>query len=165
MNEVLAAIKARRSVRKFAPGEVADTKLTAILDAGRWAPSGKNTQPWRFVVVRSPEKRDALAQLAPQDRMIATAPVTIAVLYDRAAGYDELKDAQGIGAAIENILLGVHSLGLAACWMGKTRNQEIEAVVEARESEELAALIPIGYPGETPAPPPRLSLDKIVRYV
>ncbi len=102
MNEVLAAIKARRSVRKFAPGEVADAKLTAILDAGRWTPSGKNTQPWRFVVVRSPEKREALARLAPQDRMIATAPVTIAVLYNHAAGYDELKDAHGIGAAIQS---------------------------------------------------------------
>ncbi len=164
MNEVLATIKARRSVRKFAPGEVSDEDLTAILDAGRWAPSGKNTQPWRFIVVRSPEKRQALAALVPQDRMIATAPVTIAVMYDRTAGYNGFKDAQAIGAAIENILLAVHSLGLAACWMGKIRNPAIEAVVEARDFEELAALIPLGRPGEVPTPPSRLSRDEIVRY-
>ncbi|RLE38374.1 nitroreductase family protein [Candidatus Acetothermia bacterium] len=165
MNQVLKAIRDRRSVRRFGPGEVSDHALAEILEAGRWAPSGKNTQPWRFVVVRSGEKRRALARLAPQDRMIATAPVTIAVLYDRTAGYDEFKDAQGIGAAIENILLAVHSLGLAGCWMGKVRDPEIEALLEAEDTEELAALIPIGRPGEAPIPPDRLPLAKLVRYI
>lgn len=165
MNEVLEAIRARRSIRRFSPGAVTEDELRMILDAGRWTPSGKNTQPWRFVVVKSAEKREALARLAPQDRMIETAPVTIGVLYDRDAGYDLLKDAHGIGAAIENILLAVHSLGLAACWMGKARVPEIEALLEAKSTEELAALIPIGHPGEEPAPPPRRELSEIVRYI
>ena len=118
MNEVLKAIQQRRSIRRFTPEPLTREQIQTILEAGRWAPSGKNTQPWRFVVVETLTKREEMAKLAPQGGMVATAPVTLAVLLDRNAGYDPLKDVQGIGAAIENILLAVHALGLGACWMG-----------------------------------------------
>ena len=104
MNQVLKAIRDRWSVRR------SDHALAEIRAAGRWAPSGKNTQPWRFVVVRSGGKRRALARLAPQGRMIATAPA-------------------------------------------------------AKDTEELAALIPIGRPGEAPPRPDHLPLAKLVRYI
>jgi len=165
MNDVLKAIHTRRSVREFTWDSVERGDIEKILDAGRFAPSGKNTQPWRFVVVESAGKKEELAKLAPQAGMIATASVTLAVLLDRDAGYDELKDAQGIGAAIENILLAVHSLGLGACWMGKTRNAEIERVVGARAREELMALIPIGHPAESSNDASRHPLETITRYV
>jgi len=165
MNDVLKAIHTRRSVREFTKDSVERGDFEKILNAGRFAPSGKNTQPWRFVVVESAGKKEELAKLAPQARMIATASVTLAVLCDRDAGYDELKDIQGIGAAIENILLAVHSLGLGACWMGKTRDPEIERVVGARAREELMALIPIGHPAESSNDASRHPLETITRYV
>ena len=165
MGDLLRLIQTRRSVRAFTDAPVTRAQIEKILNAGRWAPSGKNTQPWRFVVVESVGKREALAKLAPQAGMIATAPVTLAVLFDRDAGYDELKDAQGIGAAIENILLAAHSLGLGACWMGKTQNPEIERVVEAKEHEELMALIPIGHPAESSNDASRLPLETITRFI
>ncbi|QAA77231.1 MAG: hypothetical protein BIP78_1465 [Candidatus Bipolaricaulis sibiricus] len=165
MNEVLAAIHGRRSVRAFRPDPVEREKLDAILDAARWAPSGKNTQPWRFVVVESAAKRAALAELVPQRNMIGSAPVTVAVLLDRRAGYDELKDAQGIGACAQNILLAVHALGLGACWIGRARDPEVEAVLGAGEGEELMMLIPIGYPAETPPARDRRPLSELVRRI
>ena len=165
MNDVLKAIHTRRSVREFTGDSVERGDIEKILNAGRFAPSGKNTQPWRFVVVESAGKKEELAKLAPQAGMIATAPVTLAVLCDRDAGYDELKDVQGIGAAIENILLAVHSLGLGACWMGRTRDKKIEQIVGAREHEELMALIPIGHPAESSNDASRHPLETITRYV
>jgi nitroreductase len=165
MNEVLKAIRERRSVRQFTTEPVPRAQIELILDAGRWAPSGKNTQPWRFLVVQNEQKRKALAEFAPQRKMIATAPLTLAVLLDKQAGYDELKDAQGIGACIQNILLAVHSLGLGACWMGKTHDPDIEGLLGVEESEELMALIPIGHPAEAPAPTSRQPLLKILRFV
>ncbi len=168
MGDLLQLIQTRRSVRAFTSTPVARAQIEKILEAGRFAPSGKNTQPWRFVVVENAGTRQALAELAPQAGMIATAPVTLAVLLDRAAGYDELKDAQGIGAAIENILLAVHALGLGACWMGRTRDAAIERVIGARGDEELMALIPIGQPADADASPTeksRLPLDQLVRFV
>ena len=163
--DLFEAIETRASVRRYDPVEIPGSDIEKILDAGRFAPSGKNTQPWRFVVVESAGKKEELAKLAPQAGMIATASVTLAVLCDRDAGYDELKDAQGIGAAIENILLAVHSLGLGACWMGRTRNAEIERVVGARACEELMALIPIGHPAESSNDASRHPLETITRYV
>ncbi len=165
MNDVLQAIATRRSIRRFTGEPILREQLDAILEAGRLAPSGKNTQPWRFVVVESPNKKAALARHTPQAGMIAAAPVTLAVLRDRSAGYDELKDAQGIGAAIENILLAVHALGLGACWIGKTRDPVIERELCAQDGEELMALIPIGHPAETPAPTPRRRLEDLVRFI
>lgn len=165
MNEILKAIHERRSIRRFRDEPLSHEQIEQILEAARWAPSGKNTQPWRFIVVQSTGKKNELAKLAPQREMVATAPASLAVLLDKTAGYDALKDAQGIGAAIQNILLAVHSLGLGACWMGKTRDPEIERLLEAKDSEELMALIPIGHPDETPAPTRRHPLPEIFRFV
>ncbi len=165
MADLLQLIQTRRSVRTFTTKPVTREQIEKIFDAARFAPSGKNTQPWRFVVVESASKRQALAKLAPQDEMIATAPVTLAVLRDRDAGYDDLKDAQGIGAAIENILLAAHALGLGACWIGKTRNAAIEHVVGAKEHEELMALIPIGHPAGRSNDSSRLPLETIARFI
>ncbi len=165
MNQVLQTIRQRRSVRTFIGQPVSDEIIKQILDAGRYAPSGHNTQPWRIVVVRSAEKREQLAELAPQDDMIKAAPLTLAVLLDRTAGYDELKDAQAIGAMIENMLLAVHSLGLAACWMGKARDSQMEEVIGARENEDLMALIPVGYAASRPEDVDRLPLEEIARFI
>lgn len=165
MNEVVRAIQSRRSVRAFRPAPIEPEKLDAVLDAGRWAPSGKNTQPWRFVVVESAAKRAELGKLVTQKDMVRTAPVTVAILLDRAAGYDETKDAQGIGACAQSILLAAHSVGLGTCWIGRTRDKEVEAILGAREGEELMMLIPIGYPAETPPVPRRRPLSELVRRV
>ncbi len=165
MNDVLKAIQTRCSVRNYTDASVAREQIEAILEAGRFAPSGKNTQPWRFVVVESEAKRSELATLFPQQGLVAATPVTLAVLLDRGAGYNELKDVQGIGAAIENILLAVHALGLGACWMGKARDKEIERFLGAREGEELMAIIPIGHSAEVPIPTPRLSLSDLARFI
>ncbi len=165
MNEVLRAIQERRSIRSFKTDPVEPEKLEAILEAARWAPSGKNTQPWRLVVVESQEKREQLGRLVTQMDMIRTAPVTIAVLLDTEAGYDRVKDIQAIGACAQNILLAAHSLGLGACWIGRVRDEQVEAVLGAKENEELMMLIPIGYPVSTPPPKERKPLTELVRRI
>ena len=164
MNETLSLMQARRSIRKFAARPVDRDSLTALLEAARWAPSGRNTQPWRFVVVMSEEKRRRLAELAPQRGIVASAPASIVVLRDLDAGYDELKDAQGIGAAIQNILLAAESTGLSACWTGRTRDAAIEQLVGAAPNQELMAIIAIGYSDEKPQLAERLPLEQIARF-
>ncbi|MBC7098637.1 nitroreductase family protein [Candidatus Bipolaricaulota bacterium] len=165
MNEVLRAIQGRRSIRAFRSEPVEREKVEAILEAGRWAPSGRNTQPWRFVVVESQEKREQLGRLVTQMDMIRTAPVTIAVLLDTEAGYDRIKDVQAIGACAQNMLLAAHSLGLGACWIGRVRDEQVERVLGAKEHEELMLLIPVGYPAESPAPKERKPLSELVRRI
>ncbi len=165
MNEVLRAIRERRSIRMFKTDPVEPEKIEAILEAGRWAPSGKNTQPWRFIVVESREKREELGRLVTQMDMVRTAPVTIAVLLDTTAGYDRVKDLQAIGACAQNMLLAAHSLGLGACWIGRVKDEQVEKVLGARDHEELMLLIPVGYPAERPPEKERLPLESLVRRI
>lgn len=165
MNEVLRAIRERRSIRVFRPDPIEPEKLEAILEAARWAPSGRNTQPWRFVVVESKEKREELGRVVTQMDMVRTAPVTIAILRDKDAGYDEIKDAQAIGACAQNILLAAHSLGLGACWLGRLRDPQVEKIIGAKENEELMMLIVIGYPAERPPTRERKPLSELVRRI
>ncbi len=165
MNEVLKAIAERRSIRSFKTDPVEREKIDAILEAGRWAPSGENTQPWRFVVVSSQEKREQLGRIVTQMDMIRTAPVTIAVLLDTSIDYDRTKSVQAIGACAQNMLLAAHSLGLGACWIGRVRDEQLERIIGAREGEELMLLMPVGYPAETPPPKERKPLSELVRVI
>ena len=83
--ELYEAIKSRYSARKYANKAVEDAKLTRILDAGRLAPSGNNTQPWKFIVVRDPDLRTGLAEASEQPWM-KSAAVIIAVVMTGIAG-------------------------------------------------------------------------------
>lgn len=165
MNEVLRAIHERRSIRVFRSDPVEPEKVEAILEAARWAPSGRNTQPWRFVVVESKEKREELGRVVTQMDMVRTAPVTIAILRDKNAGYDDTKDIQAVGACAQNILLAAHALGLGACWLGRVRDPQVENIIGAKENEELMMLIAIGYPAEQPPARDRKPLAELVRRI
>lgn len=139
--------------------------MEAILEASRWAPSGRNTQPWRFVVVESKEKREELGRVVTQMDMVRTAPVTIAILRDKNAGYDDTKDIQAIGACAQNILLAAHALGLGACWIGRVRDPQVENIIGAKGNEELMMLITVGYPAEQPPARDRKPLAELVRRI
>ena len=83
MNPVFEAILARRSIRKFTDAPVSNEDLSAILEAGRWAPSGLNNQPWRFAIVFDAAVRGRIARLTRYGRVIEAAPVCLPVFMDR----------------------------------------------------------------------------------
>lgn len=171
MEEFLKVIRERRSVRQFTAEPVSNEDLEKILEAGRWAPSGKNTQPWKFVLVKSREKRKELAECAPQgDRIrdiICSAPLAIAVSLDQEAGYDRVKDIQAIGACAQNMLLTTHALGLGGLWTGKLLNQreKAERILGVKRNEELMLLLLIGHPAPAERSSNRRPLSELVREV
>lgn len=150
-NAVLEAILRRRTIRHYTSREVGEGPLLSILEAGRWAPSGKNGQPWRFIVVREEKTKEALSRLTRYGSIIAQASVVIAVFLDAGAGYDRVKDLQAIGACMENMLLAAHSLGLGASWQGEILNQaeEVEKLLGVPAAFELMAVLTLGYPART----------------
>jgi nitroreductase len=102
------AIRQRRSIRKFKPDAVPDECITELLESARLAPSGCNAQPWRFKVVRDPEKRLLLAQAAHNQMFIAEAPVVIVCCAD-VQGYLDgsvsgIQDLGKIGAVEDNVV-------------------------------------------------------------
>lgn len=151
-NPVLSAIFDRRSIRKYTDEPVSDTEIMELIEAAVWAPSGKNNQPWRFLVVRGDDsRREGLAGCTHYARIVRDAPALIAVFLDREAMYSPVKDHQAAGSAIQNMLLAVHAKGLGAVWLGEIVNQS-EQVLEVLgldgEAYEFMALIAVGRPAQ-----------------
>ncbi|HUV82773.1 MAG TPA: nitroreductase [archaeon] len=163
-SNILDTIRSRRSVRKFLPLPVEDSLIRDILEAGRWAPSGLNNQPWRFVVIRDKGTVNSLAECTKYGHIIRNAQLLIAVFLDRNAMYDYTKDTQACGAAIQNMLLAAHGLGLGAVWLGEILNkkEEVGHILKVPDSLELMAVVAIGYQaGDTDASSNRRELSEI----
>ncbi len=147
--ECMEALLSRRSIRHYLDRcSVELGKIRKALEAAHWAPSGKNNQPWRFVVVLERGVREQLAQLTVSGRIIREAPVAVAVFMDREVSYHREKDVQSIGACIENMLLAFHCQGLGAVWLGEIlKNREkVETVLKVPPSWEFMALVSAGHP-------------------
>lgn len=82
MLTVWEAIKTRRSIRRFVPDDVPDEMINQILEAARLSPSGSNSQPWRFLVVRDAEKRKELRRICMNQRFVEEAPVVVIAFVD-----------------------------------------------------------------------------------
>lgn len=133
MNEVLKTIKTRRSVKKYNPNkEVPEELLDAVLEAGTYAPTGKNRMAPVIIAVTNKKKRDKLAKL--NAKILGTeidtfygAPVIISVISNRSAD-TYLYDGSCV---LENMMLAAHSLGLGACWIHRARQ-----MYESEEGKE-----------------------------
>ncbi len=163
-NPVVEAIRNRRSVRRFKREPVPEGEIVEILESALWAPSGKNNQPWKFAVIRDPSLKKALVPLTRYGSIIEGASVLIAVFLDHGRVYDRTKDIQATGAAIQNMLLTVHSLGLGGVWLGEIlKNKEkVAELLGAGKELELMAILALGYPDERPSPPRRDPLGEKV---
>ena len=160
-------IKDRRSIRAFTAQEVDEKTIDKILDAGRWAPSGLNNQPWRFAVITEKGLKDELSGLTRYDAVIKSAYAVIAVFLDTAAGYERTKDLQAIGACIENMLLAITGLGLGGVWLGEIlkSGDEVKRLTGAPDAYEFMAAIALGYPGgQPPRAPGRKDITELVFF-
>ncbi len=162
--ETEEAIRTRRSVRAFAQECVGDEDLEAILEAGRWAPSGLNNQPWRLVIVRDREKARGLASLTKYSSTVENAPLLIAVFLDHGSSYHREKDIMAVGAFIQNMLLAAHSRGLGGVWLGEIlKNKEaVREMLEVPQRCELMALVALGYPAAPAAASSRKTMEELV---
>jgi len=145
---ILGIIKERRSVREFTDRDLDNETLKEILEAGRWAPSGLNNQPWRFVIVKNDKIKNNLAEQTSYGYIINSAPVNIIVFMDKSASYDKIKDILSIGACIQNMLLTAHSLGVGSVWLGEIlkNKDKVNEILNVPTDWELMAVIALGYP-------------------
>ena len=167
MNEVLLAIKNRRTIRRFKPDPIDEETLQMILEAGRWAPSFSNLQPWRFIVIKDQSTKNALDKAARESVLhlgINEAPVVILVCVDRRV--DPLHAIEAGAAATQNMTLAASSLGLGAGWIGiwgTEAEASIQNIFKLPETVRAVSLVPIGIPDESPKSS-RKPLEEFVRF-
>jgi len=159
VDEVLEAIKNRRTVLRFENTAVEDDKIEAILEAGRWAPSWINKQPWYFIVIKDPGTKNRLSEAVPTTFVqgLKEAPICIAVTVNSVEDpYHYIEDG---AAAAQNMALAAHSLGLSSSWIGvhDLRNQRnsaesrVRQILEVPKETRVIALLTIGHvKGELP---------------
>jgi len=157
--DVFEAIRTRRSIRKFRPKPIPDEKLEIIREAGRLAPSAGNRQPWRFVVVKDPERKKNLAKAADNQMFIANAGVIIVALGDPEASPRWFKQDPMI--AVEHMILAATALGYGSCWIGAFNEDRVKRILKIPEELAVIALLPIGFSDESPPPRARKPLEEI----
>jgi nitroreductase len=169
--ELLEAIKGRKSIRAFKKQPVPNEAVETLLDAARCAPSAGNIQPWEFVVVKNQAIKRRLAEAALNQKIVEEAPIIIVICADEkrsSLGYGSrgrtLYCLQDTAAAAQNILLVAYSMGLGACWVGSFNEDEAKGILKAPDGIRPVALIPLGYPNETPRQRGRRLLNQIVHY-
>ena len=155
-NEVLDAIMQRRSIYQFKPEAVPTEKITSILEAGRWAPSYANSQPWEFITVTDSRLKQEIVEITRESMAahagIEGAHVIIATCVDPEKDpYHFVEDG---AVATQNMALAAHSLGLATYWVGilsstndrKSVEHRIKEVLDIPERLRVISLLPIGVP-------------------
>jgi nitroreductase len=148
--DVLQAIKERRSIRQYSQKPVSENQLNQILQAGRWAPSRGNSQPWKFILLDDDKIRRELAEAIPTGKFLAQAAQGIAVVVNpEVSKHPEQEGA----AAIQNMLLAAHALGLGTCWISVWGTDWVKTVAQILgipEGEWCISIVSIGYPAEAP---------------
>jgi nitroreductase len=162
--DLMQAIRARRSIRNFLDKSVEEELLLAVLEAGRLAPSARNMQDWRFIVVRDAATRSLLAKAARDQQFVGQAPVVIA-----ACGTSDLVMTCGqpayaidVAIALDHMTLAAAAFGLGTCWIGAFYEDLVKEILGVPPEIRVVALLPLGYPAEEPEPRPRKSLDEIM---
>ena len=175
--DVMEAIKARRSIRRYRPDPVPEEVLQSVLEAVRWSPSWANTQCWEIVVVKDPKIKSELAGTLskgnPAGPSMINAPVVLVFCGIKAlSGYYKGQAATekgdwlmfDLGMAMQTLCLAAHAHGLGTVVVGLFEHRKASDVLEIPENIELIAMTPLGYP-ETPGRAPgRKEMASFVSY-
>lgn len=186
------AIAARRSIRRFKQDPIPEEALKAILLAGTQAPSGKNRQPWRFLVVEGEKRaqmvrvmREGIAKLETEGedpgssrasaRVMEQAPVTIFVFNPEGLApwltrsvdqaWTDVVNIQSIGAAIQNMLLAALDLGIGSLWICDVFYAYDQLCEWLGQRGQMIAAVALGYADEAPEARPRQGVSRVARWV
>ena len=171
------AIKGRRSIRAYKSEEVKEELVREIIEAATHAPSEKNGQQWRFTVLTGGSKdkftdfyRKSLEKLDydvgssfGSCTIMEEAPVFILVWNTNERGWTT--EVHSVSAAIQNLLLKAHSLGLGTCWIGDIFYTYDEIMNYFKKPWKLLAGITVGWADAKPGPKSILSVDEVAEFL
>jgi len=161
---VFEAISKRYSCRSYQDKPIEQDKLNTIFEAVRLAPSAKNLQDWRFVVVQDKATRIKLVHAANDQKFLENAG---AIIVACSTSDHIMRCGQPIGPidvaiALEHICLQATELGLATCWIGSFYPDKVRPILGIPENITIVELMALGYPADTQKQPKREPVEKII---
>lgn len=177
--QIIDEIRDRRSIRKYKPEAVKDEDILQIIEAASLAPSGSNTQPWRFIIIKDDATKKKIAAADHNQKWMLTAPVFIVCVSDIRARIEKVSSKSCIedssqpelklvirdaAIAISYMLLEAQHLDLGTCWTAWYEQEKMRKALELPEYLYINGVITLGYSDEKPEKRPRKSLNEIIRY-
>ena len=182
VTDVHELFRRQRAIRNFTAEEVPDELVNQVLTAAIHGPSGSNTQPWHFIVIRDPRVKQALSEVYEEARTAAgatrpaagavrqplsAAPVLIvACVNTPASGQAGLQTGASIYPSVQNLMLAARALGLGTVLttLHRRRKAQIHAILGIPDDVESAAIIPLGWPDREYGPNRRPPLEQFVMH-
>jgi nitroreductase len=176
---MIEGIKRRLSVRKYTDRPVDEQTIMSLIESARLAPSGHNTQPWHFIIVRDSKMRKTLAKVSHNQPWMMKAPVFIAcvadirsrpemdnvVEVDEESPQFELKQViRDTAIAAEHLVLEATSQGLGTCWVAWFVQEEIRPLLGLAKDKYLVCIITVGYTDGKPRQVGRKAIEEMVHY-
>lgn len=157
----IQAILGRRSIRRFLQKPVEAEKIDCLLECACAAPSAANSRPWHFVVIDERAVLDALGEAHPYGKMLYQAPLAVVVCgQPEKSDFARLYWEEDCSAAMENLQIAAHALGLGSVWLGvrhtPEREQAVRHILGIPQGITVLGIAAIGYPDEI-KPPTRAS--------
>ncbi|MBN2092763.1 nitroreductase family protein [candidate division KSB1 bacterium] len=165
--ELMEAIQTRRSIRHYQSQPVERDKLLRVLEAGRLAPSARNEQEWRYIIVEEASMRHKLMEAASNQSFVAEAPVVIVACAEtdgRMMQCGQLAYPIDVAISLDHITLKAVEEGLGTCWVGSFDADQVKNLLNIPAYIHVFELLTLGYPTKIPNLRTRLSLDEIVRF-
>jgi nitroreductase/ubiquinone/menaquinone biosynthesis C-methylase UbiE len=160
--DVPTAIRTRRTIRRWTDAPVSEEIVKELLECALWAPSACNMQLWDFVVVTDPATRQSLAEAVP---FADKAQVCIFICYNTRFSEGSYANIQSASAAVMNMLLRAHSLGLGGFWQATIHDrQKLRQTLDLPKDVDVLSTTLFGYPAESPSAPARRDPSHLVHW-
>ena len=162
-------IEKRKSIRSYKPQDVEEEKLNYILQAFRKAPSAKNLQPWKLIVVKDKKKISDLSIACNNQTFISEAPVLVVACAKEDEAYGVMGGYMNsypvdIALALEHLILAATEKGLGTCWIGAFKEKLVKDLLDVPDNVRVVAITPLGYPAIEGRTRGRKPISEIVCY-
>lgn len=164
---VMDAIRARRSIRKYLPDPVSEEALATVLEAAQLAPTACNNQPFKIIVVRDAELLQKLVPACKGQKFVGQAPVVLVGVGSEPESYPVQAGWMNTFAidttiVFDHITLAAVEVGLGTCWIGAFQEEAVREVLGIPETWRVVCLTPLGVPAEDPPARDRKPLAELV---
>ena len=163
---ILDVIRKRYSCRAYLDKSIEQEKIEQVFEAARLAPSAKNLQDWRFVVIRDKDKKAEVAACTNRPEVFGKAAVMIAACSnsDYVMTCGQAVGPIDVSIALEHISLQATELGLATCWIGSFDTKKVRKILEIPQDVVIIELMALGYPAAEGRQPGKEPIQRIMCY-